>query len=244
MQPRLVVGGGPSNGFPRWGYLDKFAVNEYLPRAFGVTAGVTIAVVASLQLWWPAAELDAPVTVRPLPILDTVSPVLPTILPVRPKVGTTAPQSSHRPIAKFVPVSGPVADDLPTEGGAATGAVSDAPASGDSPREGVVDAGGSGEAWPSPDDWIAVEQEPVLVTMQTPVYPEIARDAGIDGTVLVRALVDSQGLVRDVRLLQGVRGLDEAALAAVRTAAFRPAMQQGSPVAVWVVIPIEFRLHD
>jgi len=79
--------------------------------------------------------------------------------------------------------------------------------------------------------------------MQPPAYPEIAREAGVEGTVLVRVLVDAQGTVRDRILLQSVLGLDEAALAAAATAVFRPALQQDKPVAVWVVLPIEFRLR-
>ena len=97
---------------------------------------------------------------------------------------------------------------------------------------------------PSPrEDFIAFEQAPELVGMEAPVYPELARAAGIEGTVLVRVLVAADGFVEEATLLQGVLGLDEAALAAAVTAVFRPARQQGRPIAVWIVIPIEFRLR-
>lgn len=79
--------------------------------------------------------------------------------------------------------------------------------------------------------------------MRTPDYPGLARAAGIEGTVLVRVLVGEDGFVKKSILLQSVLALDEAALDASATAVFRPARQQERPVAVWVVIPIEFRLR-
>jgi hypothetical protein len=57
----------------------------------------------------------------------------------------------------------------------------------------------------------------------------------------MRMLVDTEGAVRDVRVLQSA-GIREAA-SPPPTAVFRPAMQQDRPVAVWVVMPIEFRLR-
>ncbi len=62
--------------------------------------------------------------------------------------------------------------------------------------------------------------------------------------MLVRALVGADGTVQKVMLLQSVVGLDEAALEAAQTAVFRPALQQGQPVTVWVVIPIDFNLRS
>ncbi len=94
-----------------------------------------------------------------------------------------------------------------------------------------------------PTNFVAVEQAPELIDMREPVYPELARAAGIEGTVLVRVLVGEDGFVQRSLLLHGVLGLDEAALDAAGTTVFRPAQQQGRAVAVWVVIPIEFRLR-
>ena len=95
-----------------------------------------------------------------------------------------------------------------------------------------------------PQVLLVVEREPILVSIREPVYPEMAREAGIEGTVLVRILVWNDGSVRDLTVLQSVLGLDEAALASAATAVFRPAQQQDRPVATWTIVPIEFRLHD
>jgi protein TonB len=93
------------------------------------------------------------------------------------------------------------------------------------------------------DDFVAIEREPELLFMREPHYPEFARDAGIEGTVMIRALVGADGFVLQSLVLQSVTGLDEAALEAVATGSFRPALQQGLPVAAWVVVPIQFSLR-
>ncbi len=95
---------------------------------------------------------------------------------------------------------------------------------------------------PSPVDFIPVEEPPVLISLTSPTYPEIARQAGVEGTVTLRVLVGKDGKVIDAIVTNGVPMLDEAALVAVRDAVFRPALQQHRPVAVWVMIPIRFLL--
>lgn len=86
------------------------------------------------------------------------------------------------------------------------------------------------------------EGPPVLLSMQPPVYPEMAREAGIEGTVILRVLVGVNGLVKDMMVLQSVRGLDEAAANAGWTARFKPGQENGQPAEVWMVLPIEFEL--
>ena len=61
---------------------------------------------------------------------------------------------------------------------------------------------------------------------------------------MLRVLADRQGSVRRVSVARGVEGLNEAAGDALRRWMFRPARANGSPVAVWVEIPVEFRLGD
>jgi TonB family protein len=75
-----------------------------------------------------------------------------------------------------------------------------------------------------------------------PVYPDSARAAGIEGAVVVRALVGSDGHVLRVEIQTSVPGLDAAALAAVKKWHFKPATVNGKPRAVWVGVPVTFRL--
>lgn len=86
---------------------------------------------------------------------------------------------------------------------------------------------------------------PTAVIQVKPEYPEIAREAMIDGPVFVLVLVGRDGRVRDAKVDEHhhVPMLDEAALTAARKWVFSPATVGGNPVAVWTVIPFHFILH-
>ena len=77
-------------------------------------------------------------------------------------------------------------------------------------------------------------------------YPQIAQEAGIEGSVIVQAFVDKHGRVIETVVLKGIpnTGLDEAAVDAIRRTLFRPAKQRDRPVGVWVAIPVNFRLKN
>ncbi|HHZ80698.1 MAG TPA: energy transducer TonB [Candidatus Marinimicrobia bacterium] len=76
------------------------------------------------------------------------------------------------------------------------------------------------------------------------IYPEIAQEAGIEGTVVIQAFVDKKGKVTDTVVLKGIpnTGLDEAAMTAIAKTRFKPAKQRDRPVGVWISIPVNFRL--
>lgn len=99
-----------------------------------------------------------------------------------------------------------------------------------------------GDGNPAPDDFVAVEEMPVLIDIPAPIYPDMARQAEVEGTVMVRALVGKDGRVQDAFVTDGVPMLDDAAIAAAMKAVFKPALQQHKPVAVWVQIPMRFTL--
>lgn len=88
-----------------------------------------------------------------------------------------------------------------------------------------------------------VEELPEAVKRVPPSYPEQARDRGVQGTVLVRALVGTNGAVQETWVSWTQRGLDEAAVDAVRQWQFKPARLDGKPIPVWVVLPVKFTLH-
>ncbi len=74
-------------------------------------------------------------------------------------------------------------------------------------------------------------------------YPEIAKQAGIQGTVYVMALVNENGGVDDVVVLKAIGGgCAEAAVAAVKKAKFTPGEIKGKKVKVKVALPIIFKL--
>lgn len=76
-------------------------------------------------------------------------------------------------------------------------------------------------------------------------YPPDAREQGIEGLVQVKALVGTDGKVTEVSAdpAQAAPILVQAALEAVSRWTFEPARSGGRPVAVWVAVPVKFRLN-
>ncbi len=88
-----------------------------------------------------------------------------------------------------------------------------------------------------------VEKQPVPVVNPSPKYPEIARKAGITGTVVVQVLVNKEGKVEAVEILQGNEVFHEAAMKVAWKWTFTPAIQNDKPVKVWVALPFRFQLN-
>lgn len=99
------------------------------------------------------------------------------------------------------------------------------------------------ETSPSPDEFIAVDEEPMRIRIDPPIYPTVAREANIEGTVLVRVLVGKDGKVKDVIVVEGPEPLRAAADRSARTAVWRPALIDNQPVEVWVLMPVTFKLR-
>lgn len=93
---------------------------------------------------------------------------------------------------------------------------------------------------PSEGDFVYYEDEPVPVTTVKPNYPEFAREAQIQGTVILHVLVGKDGRVKNVKVIRGVTGLNDAAVEAIKRWVFKPALSNNKPVAVWVEVPINF----
>lgn len=97
---------------------------------------------------------------------------------------------------------------------------------------------------PSDEGFLPSSVQPEIKFQAKADYPEIARRAGLEGTVLVHALVDVHGRVDKTVIIQGVHPLlDKAAQAAALRCRFTPAKQRDFAVPVWVAIPYRFRLR-
>ena len=77
-----------------------------------------------------------------------------------------------------------------------------------------------------------------------PVYPAAPRRLGIQGTTMLRVHVLADGRIGDVLVERsaGHPDLDQAATEAVRRWRFEPARRGDDAVAMWVLLPVEFRL--
>ncbi len=84
---------------------------------------------------------------------------------------------------------------------------------------------------------------PVVLFAPEPEFSEEARKAKVAGNVLVYLQVDTSGRPAHVRVLRGIGlGLDEKALEAVRQYKFKPAMENGHPVAVEMNVEVNFQI--
>jgi protein TonB len=138
-----------------------------------------------------------------------------------------------------------------TEAPAASDVLSDGPATaalaGESPPSG---AGAGGDMASDGDVAAAPRVGPGFAVGSAgnplPRYPTAARRRGLEGRVVVRVFVGSDGRARSVsvRTASPHPILDEAAVETLRRWRFEPARQAGIPVAAWVDVPITFRLRD
>jgi len=96
-----------------------------------------------------------------------------------------------------------------------------------------------------PPDFVPVEKQPTPVKSPPPAYPEIARRAGVEGTVWVKIWVDKEGKAKKAQILKSDAELfNQAAIDAAMQWVFTPAVMNNGPVAVWVSIPFKFKLNQ
>jgi protein TonB len=159
-------------------------------------------------------------------------------------VETTPPKP--KPVRRRRPSSKP----LPIKPEAAAPAAAAAPAPGEAQgvsggvlgglAGGIV--GGSGHKLVSADE---AARQPILTKKVMPEYPPMARLRGIEGQVVLEAVLSPAGEVEpDIKVLQSVPLLDTAAIAAVRQWRFRPARDHdGEPLRVTLRVPVRFVLR-
>ncbi len=94
---------------------------------------------------------------------------------------------------------------------------------------------------------IAVDEEPIRISSPPLEYPNMMRRAGLEGTVVIRAIVDTTGRVEpeSMKVVQSdFSAFEGPALRLLRMSRFRPGRVRGTPVRVLIQIPIQFSLVD
>jgi len=179
----------------------------------------------------PAVPPPAPPPAAPVTPHNDPAPVQPAPPPVTQP--TTVPNDT--PVASTPTDDGPIAeDDAPPSSGPSTG-----PAIGDGPP-GPGSGPGDGEIAQALD---ARMTRPEILFRVTPRYPEAARIARREGTVIVQCTIDRTGHVTDVRLIKSLGlGLDESAMSAVEQWRFKPAVLAGRPVPVYFQLSVNFTI--
>jgi TonB family protein len=88
------------------------------------------------------------------------------------------------------------------------------------------------------------EKMPIPIKAVQPDYPEVARRAGVEGTVWVKLLVDNNGIPTKALIQKSDAEIfNGSALAAAMQFRFTPAIVDGKPCSVWASIPFRFKLN-
>jgi protein TonB len=94
------------------------------------------------------------------------------------------------------------------------------------------------------EGFVASSTNPQITYWAKPKYPEVARMAQVEGTVIVKVLVGPDGSVQQAQVIQSVHPLvNKAALDAAYRCKFIPGKQRNIPVKAWMALPFNFRLH-
>jgi protein TonB len=171
-------------------------------------------------------------------------PRTPAAPPTRPAAATTPMEQPHT-VPDRLPEPGPVTTvDLPP--GPPVGATDS--------HTGPIGIGDGADIGPARDFGPKGEEGPVHLTAEMsrprplqpilPKYTEIARRAGLQGSVIVQAVIDEHGRATDVRILRGLpMGLDRSAVEAIERCPFEPARIGSRPVKVYFNLTVNFTIQ-
>lgn len=192
------------------------------------------------------AQFIAPPAPEP-PAPAPAAPPTPASPKPQPKPEPVKPQAAPKPVQKAPLLPKAIADPTPAPN-APTGTLDSAPAP-------VADATPPAPAAPPAPPSAPVQPSGAAVQLPSsnaaylnnprPGYPSISRRMGEQGKVLLRVLVDENGLPQQIEIKQssGFDRLDKAALASVQRWRFVPGKRNGVPEAMWNIVPVNFVLE-
>jgi len=94
--------------------------------------------------------------------------------------------------------------------------------------------------------FVVCEKMPGFLEQKKPLYPEMARIAGITGKVFVSVLIGENGRPIKAKVMKRVPAdcevFDAVAIKSVMESKYYPGIQNGSPVKVWFTVPIKFQI--
>ncbi len=89
----------------------------------------------------------------------------------------------------------------------------------------------------------AVEKKPAIINPIIPKYPEMAKRAGIEGTVYLKVLVNKNGMVDSVHVVKGPKVFQKSSIETAKMTKYTPAKLNNRSVACWVIMPYRFVLE-
>lgn len=173
--------------------------------------------------------------------------VTPVVTPPAPQVALPKPRKTPTP-RTTVAVSKPMPAAVAAPSPHAISAPPQPPAAADTPS--MVQEASAPAAAPAAAAQAAPAQPKTIssgveyLQPPQPSYPPLSRRMGEEGRAILRVLVSAQGMPErsEIRTSSGSARLDEAAREAVMRVQFRPHIENGQAVAVFVIVPIRFQL--
>jgi len=238
----------PHSPFPYGASELKQAFRPYMLRGVAVSSATWIALffLAAMLVTWLASKSTPPTVAVPhvvIPLPPQLAWTPPHERPAHTAPAAVAKRGQIEPVHdEVVPQDVVVPPNDANFHGEGTG----------EPDDGSITAPPPGpptlaheEERPKIGEFVYTDEPPVLANERKPVYPELAREAGVEGKVIAHILVGKDGRVLDAEIDRdySIVMLDGAVLEAVRLLRFTPAMRDLHPVMVWVTCTYRFRLH-
>jgi len=108
----------------------------------------------------------------------------------------------------------------------------------------IPELGDAGDVEREIFEYFAVEEPPKRKTMVAPDYPLMAERAGIEGTVTMKMLINAEGAVDSVFVLDGPKVFHTNSITAARKTTFTPARHNDRSVPCWIILPFRFVLDN
>jgi periplasmic protein TonB len=232
--------------------------------ASGVLAGlVALTAVLSQRSAEKAQAKAVDVAFRPRPVAKPAEPPNP---PPAPKIVRKAMPVAP-PTATPVPVAAPAAAPIETPKAVPHVAVKEAPAdqavaaktmavggTGDGTGTAIGGASSAGEADDESPAPVVAKSGPVNLPEEAeppepsddnvmPEYPEAARAASTEAVVVLKIVVEKNGSVGKILVVKGEEPFLAAAIAAVKSWTYEPARVDGTPLSVFKIVKIPFRIR-
>ena len=172
-----------------------------------------------------------PLTIPPPPAPASIAPRAQKAPPPSPALAAPVEVAERVVPEQAADLAAPGGEPAGVEGGGAGGVVG-----------GIVEALPEPPAPPRVVHVGGEVREPTKVKHVSPVYPDVAARAMVQGNVVVELQVNTQGRVTDAQVVKGIPLLNEAALAAVRQWVYTPPLVDGVPVRLIMTVTVRFKL--
>ena len=179
----------------------------------------------------PEEEMQVPEPPPREPVM--AEKVISTLPPVKP--------AKKKPVVKPTPK---MAEPRPAETSVEREAPAQNAGQGSSEGQALASAGPGSAAHGPVESIFGASDGPRFLRRVLPHYPQLAREMGKEGTVLLRLTLDERGRLMEAVVVRGAgSGFDEQALRAVKESTFNPAKRDGRPVMCRANLPVKFILE-